>query len=105
MGLDDRHADTQAHAHAFCFGREQRVKDARERRVVEAGPGVAHRDHDFAALATRRENPDFARLIERGRRRFRAVVHQVEHDLLELDVVARDLRQVRSELQLERNAR
>src|SRR3954469_24993602 len=50
MGLDDRAADRQAHAHSVRFSRKQRVENPIEVLRADSSPAVRNRYHDAAAF-------------------------------------------------------
>ena len=97
-----RAADGQPQAQAVLLGGVERLENAfRVRRQATAGvrDGNPHR-----AIAVRRRHVQLAARGRIGRHRVAGIEDQVEQHLLELDVVAPNLRHVRGQAAVDRDA-
>src|SRR5262245_22528099 len=88
MSFHDRGADGQAHAYPTWFGRKERVENSFGTRRVEAMAAILHRHQRTAILAALRPDRQDARSGHRSHGIDR-VHNEVQHDLLQLYLIAR----------------
>ena len=98
VAFDDHPADRQAHAHAFLLCGDEGVEYPVHLCGLIPGPEVLHGNADRIAAAFFRSNPQFPFSNRAARHSVDRIVHEVEYDLLELPLVAKDGRQFRFQL-------
>ena len=103
MGLDDRSADRQAHAHAAGFGSEECVEQPVGILGGQSDAAIAYRDQNLAGFLLVRPDHQLAQPVRDRLHRFDAVDDEIEDDLLQLDPVAEDQAQGRGELHPQRH--
>src|SRR3954469_4403110 len=100
MGLDDRAADREAHAHSVGFSREQRVENPIEVLRADSCPAIRNRYHDAVAFVWLRFDAEHP-WIFLGGHRVNGIGDQVDEHLLQLTSISSHVRQVRSYLGLD----
>ena len=103
MSLDNGAADRQADAHAVTFRCKESVKELVHALGVDPHAGIPNAHTDAIAVLPFCSDQQLPRPIVHVTHGVRGVAKQVEDDLLELDTIAGDVREVVSELRLERN--
>jgi len=103
VSLDDRPADRQADTHAVDLGREERVEQLVHAVAVEAHAGVPHRQADPVAILVPGTDHDLSRAAVNADHGIRSVAEQIEDDLLQLDPISVDGRQVLRQLRPQDN--
>src|SRR6266446_8844055 len=94
MSLDDGTADGQPDSHAVAFGGVERFEEPVRSLSSEADPHIFHAKAHPIALVSFRPYQQLPRTIVDRAHRVRSVPEQVQDDLLELDTIARDGREV-----------
>ena len=93
MGLDDRAADRQSHAHAARLGGEEGPEQTVRVLRVDAGSGVDDLDRHLIGLNRLRSDQQLALPLGDRRHGLNGVDRQIDDDLLELDPIADHWRQ------------
>src|SRR2546428_9501795 len=97
MPVHDRAADGEPHAKSAWLRRVERVEQAGRLRLAEADAGIFHRDDRPGAIVTLfegRAHDQPAPLRRDVSDRLGSIHDQVQENLLELDPIAHDSRQV-----------
>src|SRR5262249_6538053 len=102
MRLDDRTTDGEPHAHAVLLCRKERLEEALG--IIETRAIVANLDTDRVIALPAGPYPQRPRVVDYGIHGLDPVADQVHEDLLRLDAVEHDRRQIRFELHLDANA-
>src|SRR5262249_23184885 len=104
MSLDDRPADRQAHPHSVRLGREKRIEDALDVLRIDPGAGILHRyQHPFLGTGFG-FHPQKPLTRRRRRHRVYGIDRQIQDDLLQLDPIAEDPRELACKLAVNRDA-
>ena len=103
MGVDDRAADRQPHAHAAGFRREEGFEQAVHGFRREARTGVLDRDQHGAGFAALRSHAQHTRLACVRAHRIDRIQDQIQNDLLQLHPVTHDGFEPVGQVGLERN--
>src|SRR5450631_4592112 len=90
VGLDDRSADRQAHAHAAGFGGEEGVEQPVSILGGKSDTAVAYRDQHVVDFLLERSDHQFARSVRDWLNRIDAIDDEIEDYLLQLDPIAED---------------
>ena len=88
MRLDDRAADRKSQPHTKRFRRDERLEDPVGEPVGYAGPGIGHRNLDSATALAASLNDDRSSIGIGGLNRIDGVLQEVEHHLLNLNMVS-----------------
>ncbi len=94
VGLDDRAADRQAHAHPLRLRGEERLEDPLHFRLADSLAAIAHEDFHGLLVAAPRADAQQPLLFGRLVHRFQAVAGEVHHDLFDLDRIGHHRRNV-----------
>src|SRR5262249_38565859 len=86
--------DRQPEPHAVPLRREERVEQALDDFGAYAGSGVVHHDLDAARVRPARPHPQLPPRRRHAFHRVDGVQYQVQHDLLQMDLVAAHDRQL-----------
>ena len=100
MSLDDGAADGESDSHAVALRRVERVEQLVHALTVEAHAGIPHGQAHMFAVFPFGSDQQLPGAIVHARHRVRGVAEQVQDDLLELDTVAGDGREIVGELGL-----
>ena len=103
MPLDDGAADGESDTHAVALRRVEGVKQLVHALAVEARASIPHGHAHTIAVLPFGSDQQLPRAIVHANHRVRGVAEQVQDDLLELDAIAGDVREIVGELRL--NAR
>jgi hypothetical protein len=90
MGIDDRPADRESHAHALGLGGEQRIENAIGGSGIEADAGILDGNERFAVFGRLQRNPQIASAVGDIAHRLNTVSDQIEQHLLQLNSVGQD---------------
>ena len=100
MSLDDRTADRQPDTHAAALGRVERVEQLVHALTLDADTGVPHRHaHTIPALCFGSDQQPPRAIVDTDHR-VRGVAKEIQQDLLKLNTIAGDGREVVGELRL-----
>src|SRR5271166_4527096 len=94
MGLDDRAADRQPHAHPVGFGGVEGLERSVEFLRFEPRTGVLHFDDYVVRIVYTGDDRKLAWAIAGISHRFDGVDNQIDHYLLQLDPIRRDEGQI-----------
>src|SRR5204863_10103684 len=100
MSFDDGAADGEPDAHAVGFRSVKRVKQLVHALGVDAHPGTPHAHTHTVAFVAFGSDQQLPRTIVDTHHRVGGVAEQVQDDLLELDSIAGDGREIVGELRL-----
>src|SRR5262249_50096494 len=98
MALDDRAAHGEADAHAVSLGRVEGREELLRIARIEADAVVAHRYANEIRVVELRPHEQLARAIGDRGHGIRGIRDQVQDDLLELNPIADDVRQVAGQI-------
>ena len=104
MSLDDRAADRQPDAHAAALGRVEGIKELVHSLPVDARAGIPHGHAHAIAVLPFGSDQQVPRAVVDADHRVRGVAKQVQEDLLKLDTIANERREIISELRLNDDA-
>src|SRR5215471_297961 len=104
MRLDDRTANRQTHAHAAGFCRVKRIEHALSVVCVESLAPISYRHEHAVRGGVRGGDQQLWPPISSSTRRFDRVDNQVPHDLLQLNPISLNERQMLGELGLNQDA-
>src|SRR2546427_6107102 len=104
VGLDDRPADREPHAHSTGLGGEEGIEQARDLIFIESDTHVLHGHENRVRCVGLRSDDQVARPTTHPFARLDAVHQQIEDALLQLDPIALDRRQCRGQLGPEQHA-
>src|SRR3954468_11723690 len=104
MLLDDRAADRQPDAHAVALRRVKGVKQSVHALAIDAHAGVAHAHAHMIGVLALGDDTQAPLAIVHVAHRVAGVPQQVENDLLKLDPVASEGREILSEFRLQSDA-
>jgi hypothetical protein len=94
MSVDDRAADRESHSHTVGLGRIERFEDLLLGLGRETDSRVFHAQPDLVPLSPFRSNQQLSRAIVDCAHCVGSVSKQVQDDLLKLDAIAPDEREV-----------
>ena len=100
MSLDDGAADGESDSHAVALRREKSVEQLVHALTVEAHASIPHGQAHTLAIFPFGSDQQLPRPIVHARHRVGGVADQVQDDLLELDTVAGDGREIVGKLRL-----
>src|SRR5262249_61184948 len=103
MGLDNGAADGEADPHAMGLGRVKNLKELAERPSVQPGPRIPHRYEYTTRSVFRRRNHQVSLRVVTSAHGFDRVREESEDDLLQLDPVSPDERQIVCQFGARRN--
>src|SRR6266480_4705295 len=95
--FNDRASDGEPHSQAFRLGRKELLKQAASRFRRNADTVIAHADANSAISILLSINFDFTRRYRGLRHSFESIHDKINQDLLNLDRISFDHRQVRIE--------
>ena len=104
MSFDDGATDGESDPHPVMFGRVEGVKQLVHDLRVDSDAGIPHGQAQAIAVHLFCFDQQLTRAIVHVNHRVRGVAEQVEDDLLELDTVAREVREIVGELRLKHDA-
>ena len=99
--LDDRPADREAHAHACLLRREKGVEHPVCIARSQSNAGILYGDEDFIRASPAGPKLQDSRPLEDATHGFDGVQHEIQYDLLQLDSVSCDQRNVGVASQIE----
>src|SRR5512145_1457446 len=94
MTLDNEATDGEADPHTASLGCVERVEESVRILRIEPHPRILHRQAHAIAFVSCGSDHQFPRPIVDLAHRVRGVSEQVQDDLLKLDTIARDRREV-----------
>jgi len=100
MSFDDGAADGQPDTHAVAFRGVEGVEQLVHALGVDAHAGIPHAHTHTIAVLPFGSDQQLPRAIVHANHRVRGVAEQVQDDLLELDPIAGDRREIVGELRL-----
>ena len=100
VSLDDGAADKQPDAHAVALRRVEGIEQAIRALAVEARASIPNSHADTIAVLSFGLNQQLPRAIVHVGHRVRGVAKQIQDDLLELNAIAGDGRQIVGKLRL-----
>src|SRR5690349_11591072 len=104
MRFNDRSADGESHAEALRLGGHERLENTVQVFASDSAAPVANGAHHLATAAFEaRRDRDAALVYVERRHRLAGVDDQVEDDLLQLDAITQDQRQIGIEYDVDRN--
>ena len=98
MLLDDGAADGESDTHTVALRRVEGLKQVVHTLAIEARASIAHSHAHAIAGFPRSSDQHLPRTIVHVNHRVRAVAEQVEDNLLELDTIAGNVREIVGEL-------
>jgi len=102
---DDLLHQRQPQSRPALLGREERIEDLALIRVLDARPGVAHRQHHLLRLLVDADlEPSRRRWLSRADHRLARVAQKVDERLPQLSLVGVDLRQAGGDVDRDRHA-
>src|SRR6267142_1339881 len=101
MLFDDGTADGQSDAHSTALGRVEGLKELVHDVGLEANADILHRQAHTIAFVTLSSDKELPRTIVHAGHRVRSIAEQVQDDLLKLDTIGGDERQIVGELRSE----
>src|ERR1700739_4620911 len=97
MRLNDRPADAKPHTGAVCFSRKERIEDILRHLRGEPYARITQRNKNLLALISLRLDGELSCSID-FLHRFDAIDEQIHHNLLQLQTISNDLRQIGCQL-------
>src|SRR5512132_945407 len=94
MPLDDRAADRQPNTHAAALGCVEGVEYSLQIRRIDADPGILHAQTHTIVSFSPGFDQQMPRAVVHALHRVGGIAEKVQDDLLELDTIAGDGRQV-----------
>src|SRR5262249_25083617 len=105
MSLDDRAADKQSDAHAAALRGAEGIEQRAEALQRQSHTRIAHRQANIVALRLSLGlDQQLPRSILHVRHRFQAIAEEIQNDLLELNPIAGDEREIIRKLRLKNDA-
>src|SRR3974390_448448 len=101
MRLNDQTADGKAHPHATAFGREKSAENPLTNFRRNSDACISHRNKDLF-IVQRGAYVDLSRSLRRHIHGLDGVEEQIENNLLQLNMVTQNRRQLISQFNLER---
>ena len=102
MSLDDRAADRQPDTHAAGLRRVEGIKELVHALMINAHARIPHGQAYTIAVLSLGSDQQLPRAIVHADHRVQGVVKQVQDDLLELDTIAGDGREIVVEFRLKK---
>ena len=88
MASDNGSTDRQPDSHAALFGREDRIEEPLNDGRVDDDAGIGHDSRHLAVRVNARGDDEFSKPVGYVGHRIDPFNHEVQHDLLQLDVIA-----------------
>ena len=100
VGLDNRAADRQSHAHSFRFCRKESGEEMIETVRIEPRARISHGDQQILLVIFFGADHQLSRPIARPAHGFDGIDNQIEYHLLQLYSISQDGRHITRELSL-----